>query len=167
LFLCFRAWKFLLGPNFVSEFAAYCFVSRDIQLYGSIRFEIHVCCSNCLLFPLFFLLVVPSVRILYRKYVGLGCRHRWGRNPLGLGRRNPSRRLLPPPSRRPNPNGLPQPIRVRVRGGAAPSAAASPGRRSPWPPALGGSSPPIYYTPVEQYNHPILPQLSSTLKMYI
>jgi hypothetical protein len=61
-----------------------------------------------------------SVRILYRKHVGLGCRYRWGRSPLGLGRRNPSRRLLPPPSRRPNPNGLPQPIRVRVRGGAAP-----------------------------------------------
>jgi hypothetical protein len=70
--------------------------------------------------------------------VGLGYRHRWGRSSLGLGRRNPSHR--------PNPNGLPQPIRVRVRGGAAPSAVASPGRRSPWPPALGGS--PLYIVPL-------------------
>jgi hypothetical protein len=42
--------------------------------------------------------------------------------------------LLPPHSRRPNPNGLPQPIRVRVREAQPlvllpPLAAAPPGRR--------------------------------------
>jgi hypothetical protein len=66
--------------------------------------------------------------------------------------------LLPPPSRRPNPNGLPQPIRVRVRGGATPMLlpllAAGP-RGVPYP---------LYIVPpVDQYNHPILPQLFSTL----
>jgi hypothetical protein len=68
-----------------------------------------------------------------------------------LGRRNLSRRLLPPPSRRqPNPNGLPQPIRVRVRvrGGAAPSTATSPVHRTPWLPALGGGPPPYKLYPL-------------------
>jgi hypothetical protein len=72
--------------------------------------------------------------------------------------------LLPPPSRRPNPNGLPQPIRVRVRGGAAFGAAASPGRRSPWPPDLGGVLPPyILYPLLINTSIPFFPN-SSTLK---
>jgi hypothetical protein len=72
-------------------------------------------------------MMIFVVRILYRK---------------GLGRRNPSRRVLPPPSRRqPNPNGLSQPIRVRVGGGAAPS------RRTPGAAGPRGVLPPINRTP--------------------
>jgi hypothetical protein len=64
--------------------------------------------------------------------------------------------LSPPPSRRPNPNGLPQPIRVRVRGGVAPSAAASPGRRPLAAGPRGVLSPLYIVPPVDQYNHLIL-----------
>jgi hypothetical protein len=68
-----------------------------------------------------------GVRILYRKHVGLACHHRWGRSPLGLGRRNPSRWLLPPPSRH-DPLGLglgeAQPLVL-----LPPLAAAPPGHR--------------------------------------
>jgi hypothetical protein len=70
---------------------------------------------------------IGSFRILYRNNWAWAAATS-GPQPIRVGEAQ-HLVMLPPHSRRRNPNGLPQPIRIRVRGGAASSAVATPGRR--------------------------------------